>query len=72
MLWSRGFKENLWFSSLNFDGNICQETKQQEGRENKRIESVTAPMGAIVEDYRALSDLSLHTGYVINIYVHIY
>lgn len=29
-------------------------------------------MGAIVEYYRAFSDLGLHTGYVINIYVYIY
>lgn len=29
-------------------------------------------MGAIVEYYRAFSDLGLHTGYVIHIYVYIF
>lgn len=29
-------------------------------------------MGAIVEYYRAFSDLGLHIGYVINIYIFIY
>lgn len=29
-------------------------------------------MGAIAEYYRAFSDLSLHTGYVIHIYVYIF
>lgn len=42
--------------------------KEQKGHENKRNKRfVTAPMGAIAHDYRAFSDLGLHTGYVINI-----
>lgn len=44
----------------------------RKGMKTKGIESVLAPMGAIVEDYRAFSDLGLHTGYVINIYIYIY
>lgn len=32
----------------------------------------TAPMGAIVEYYRAFSDLGLHTGYVIHIYAYVF
>lgn len=42
-------------------------TKTQEGHENKRGTSVSAPMGAIAQDYRASSDLGLHTGYVMSI-----
>lgn len=33
--------------SLNPDGDKCQETKQQEGHENKRNKKCNAPMGAI-------------------------
>lgn len=53
-------------------GTKCRETERRGRAVKIKSRCTTAPMGAIVEYYRAFSDLGLHTGYVIHIYAYIF